>query len=264
MAADRNSLTIPGFSGLDLTSPALSAADYRAVNGCDYVERDGSVHKRHGTASVLKVPSVRYFAISPEGTEGSVPKENGRNVNGLWKFRAEDGETHVVMHAGSLLFEVTGLGGEAPSASPVSDHSSSQEGTLVEYPACYELSDGKSQAFVGGKKLWLLGGTAYFVLRFVGGKASFLPVRKSPLVPIPTTTVGITYTNSAAGTRASFQAPNILTEWRRNSCLTGVGKRENEATATKHFEFVLDAPILGSASDMASFRGVLEERGKVG
>ncbi len=264
MAAERNSLTIGGFVGLDLTSPALSASDYRAVSGIDYVRRDGAVHKRHGTASVLKVPATRYFEISPDGTEASVPSDNARGINAMWKFAAEDGSEHVVCHAGRLLYEVSGLGTGSESMAPVSDHSSRQAGTLSEYPACYALVDGKTQAFVGGRKLWILGGNAYFVLRFVGGRASLLPVGKSPLVPVPTTTVGIVCTNAAAGTRASFQSPNILTKWRRNSCLTGVGKKESEATATKHFEYVLDAPVLGSRAEMASFSATLEERGKVG
>lgn len=265
MAAARNVLRISGFLGLDLSSPPLSAADGRAVDGSDYVGERGTVRKRKGLVSVGRAQAVRYFPAGRGGAVADEPVDNGRSINGLWQFVAEDGVRHAVAHVGRILMEVTGLGTARCSFSPIPYLGTKRAQDGNEYPVCLAFLDAPSNAFVGGKKLWFLGGNCYAVLRFYGNGASLLPVEESPLVPVPTTTASITYSGAVASERLSLMKANLMTEWRKNTLLTGVGKREDDANSTRFFDYQLDAPCLfKKESDMADFRMTLTERGKIG
>jgi RNA recognition motif-containing protein len=85
-------------------------------------------------------------------------------------------------------------------------------------------------------------------LRFTANSsASLKPVEENADTYIPTTTISITYKNAKESGRASLDEVNLMTQWRKNRLLSGVGLDENTPNDAKSklFVYQLDAPIIG-------------------
>ena len=89
------------------------------------------------------------------------------------------------------------------------------------------------------------------------------PVEESDLVQIPTTTILITYADALTSRRTSLDKVNLLTKWRKNMLLSGIGKEETSITST-NFDYTLDSPmIFEKESDITDFSMEIQERGEL-
>lgn len=233
--SDRKTLTITNFGGVDLSSQKFNVSSARAIQSLNFVYRDGMIQKRFGYEQIYQL------------------KGDSTNFNGIWSFKAEDGEQHIVAHIGSKLYEITNINNEN-----------------IEFKAfretCNELIDQKSFAFVSGNKLWVLGGIKYLCVRFASGNGVHLfKVEEMLEVFVPTTTSSITETYAnidAKDTRKTYQPVNMLTKWRKNACITGIGRSETMKYTSKSYVYELDAPIIWeNENDMKDFSITIETLG---
>lgn len=253
--AKRNTLTVNRFGGVDLSTPKLLVDSSRAIDASNFIYRNNTVQKRHGFEEVFKVSPIQYYA---KGDTVNL-KTNPVNFNGLWYFKAEDGNNHFIAHIGKLLCKITNFGSPTATIEPLKIRETNG------HPECYEFENYKSSAFVGNKRLWFLGGNRYMVLRFkANGTIIFEPVDESEDTYIPTTTISITANGTGVGRRQSLDNTNLMTKWRVNKCITGLLKSADDTTS--NFVFELDAPIVfqdtTSATELGKMSGKLIERGK--
>lgn len=267
----RYTLNISSFLGVDYSTQKFLISDGRAVDMRNFVYRDGVVQKRHGTETLFQLSPLRYIKADWLGTADSEVSVNCGETegdpprfNGMWRFLAEDGEYHIVAHIGKLLYEIKDLGKDWLSIEPISIGTATAEGELAKL--CYEFEDYKSSAYVGGGKLWFQGGNKYMLLRFLSdGSCSLKPCEDDMgITPIPTTCISITYKDAISANRMALDAVNLLTMWRKNKLISGVGRNKDLTETTSDYEYVLDAPLVwkDEKKDMASFSMTLEECGK--
>ncbi|MCI1244468.1 MAG: hypothetical protein LKG11_00710 [Bacilli bacterium] len=263
MSEERKTYDITFSKGLDLLSGPFEASPDRAIDEMNYVYRDGKVQKRHGYSEILDLLPTHYTKVGFNGTVDSELKVNTVNFNGLWQFKAEDGEKHVIAHIGKLLYEITGIGTEEAEANPILQGTEYVVVGGYKYVRAYEFSDYRSTAFVGANMLYFLGGNQYMVLRFKKNEsASLTPVANSDIAYVPTTTISISYEYALAGSRSSLDDVNLLSDFRKNTLLTGVGKDSTINKVGKYYRYVLDSPLIARnvKKDMGNFSIVLTER----
>jgi len=248
--AQRKTLNVSRFGGLDLTSQKFNVSSGHAIDGENFVYKDNVIQVRQGFEELYRVSPFLFIAkdfVTGAKVE-SVVTENPVNFNGMWQFDAEDGERHYIVHVGYLLYEIKNFGTKDMKfevlANDLNNETGDYKGSTISARLLYKFLNERTNAFVGDKKLWFLGGNQYMVIRFLEGKNKISPVEDSDLVFIPKTTMNITYTNSQVTYRASLDYPNMLTMFRRNSLVTGTGKSENVLTEVPYYEYTLDAPLL--------------------
>ena len=241
----RKSTVVATFSGADFSSQRFNVSTSRAINIQNFIYKDGVIQKRHGYEQIYKVEPVAYFDKFT-----SQYNVNGVNFNGMWKFRAEDDQIHIVAHIGNLLFEIKEIDNDSISIDYLRNAEDSDSysgldnnGNAVSKPLLYKYEDYKSFAFVGGKRLWFLGGNKYMVIRFTNTGLKVYPVENSEEAFVPTTTTGITYAYSKSPSRVSYDYPNKLTYFRINKLISGTGK-ESGKTETQYYEYTLDSPLV--------------------
>lgn len=243
-AKQRNVLHVNSFGGVDYSPHRFNIKPHRAIDLKNFYYKDGVIQKRQGYETLFKVAAIDYyrkpFANEPETiTETSF--KNDINFNGMWKFKAKDEKEHYIAHIGKLLFEIKNINNdENLIITPLATEK--KEGL----PRVYEYENYKSVAFVGDNKLWFLGGNKFMVLTFAKDTSNLIiePVDESMETYIPNTTAAITYNDAdIAGVRYNNEFPNLLTMWRTNTLLSGVGKQESLQQRSEYFEYVLDAPI---------------------
>ena len=270
--APRKTLSIESFGGVDYSTQRFLVSNNHAIDMMNYIYKDGVIQKRNGIEEVYKVLPYKYIAKAfDDYDDTNEVKTNEVNVNGIWKFKAEDEKVHVIAHIGKLLYEITNLDNEKIEMSPIIYEKKLVQGNdSLSYYRCYEFENYKSSAFVGGNRLWFLGGNKFMCLRFLkdsydNTSVYLFPVENSEATPIPTTMISITYKNSIANKRASLDKVNLLTMWRKNKMISGTSKNEDEKTKTEYFEYMLDAPLVckNKKKDMANFSLTIEERGTI-
>lgn len=282
-SATRYRAGVSRFGGIDLSPNRFLVSSDHAIAELNYVFDGSDVSKRKGYRQILAFPKVAYYALgfdknpmdqytSEEISALKLPfRENGQKVNGIWDFVGEDGKSHVVAHVGKLLFVIDA---EDETASPLSlAPVATLEGSA--YPT-WEFLDMRSMAFVGNRRLWFLGGNKFVVLRFPPDGSGVFPqaVEDSPDTYVPTTSVSITYEGAKASGRTTLDPVNLMTRWRKNLLLSGVGKNSDATEGSKYFEYVLDGPLYPvdregisnnhneALKTMASFRMTIEHRGR--
>lgn len=270
--ASRKNLQISAFAGVDYSTQKFLVANNRAIDLLNYIYKDGIIQKRNGIEEIYHVKPYSYITKNFNGEDSDEVKTNGTNFNGIWQFIAEDKKIHIVAHVGKLLYEITNINNSNIEISPIIYGTQKVRGNDgLYYYQCYEFEDYKSSAFVGGNKLWFLGGNKYMCLRFLENELEkttiqFFAVENSDFTPIPTTTISITYKNSiASGHRSSLDKTNLLTMWRKNKLISGTTKNEDEKTKTPYFDYTLDSPLIcqNQKQDMANFSLTIEERGVI-
>lgn len=243
------------FSGLDLSTQRFNVAYYRAIDLLNYYYKDGVIQKRQGIEELNRIEPYNYI---PYTTGTNEYKTNGVNINGLWTFTGEDNKEHLIAHIGRLLFEIKD--DFTFVALLPTNETNVFEGKV--YHHAYEFLDYKSNAFVGSKRLYFLGGNKYMCLRFLDSGYLIHPVENHEDTYIPTTTISITYKNSVVSSRAGLDNVNLLTKWRKNELLSGTQKNDLSEVSTDNYEYILDAPIIPQdRKDMNDFLVILEERG---
>lgn len=252
----RYSLLVNSFAGVDYTTQKFLVADNRAIDILNYIFKDNVIQKRNGIENKFQVTPYTFIrkAWSNE-IQGNEEEVNEVNFNGIWGFIAEDNKYHIIAHIGYLLYEIKLS--EEIELKPIAFSNGNQSNL------CYKFLNKKCDAFVGGKKLWFLGGTKYVCIRFESDDCKIIQVENGEITPIPTTTISITYKNSISSGRQSLDNTNLMTPWRKNKLLSGTTKNETELTKTKYYEYTLDSPLVceNRARDMANFHMVIEERG---
>lgn len=258
----RKTKNISRFLGVDYTSQKFNVADGRAIDLLNYIYKDGVVQKRNGYEEIFKVKPTQYYVYDFDGVAGNTLKTNDINFNSLYSFLAEDNQVHLVAHIGKLLYEITDIEDERyMRIEPIKVMTSGQ------YPVCYEFLNYKSSAFVGGRKLWFLGGNKYMILRFTSQDNPILePVENSEFASIPTTTISRTYVDAIVNGAMSYDKVNLLQRFRKNKFISGVGKVDDPKIITSNYEYELDSPLIckNENLDMANFSMVIYERGKTG
>lgn len=244
----RKTANVATFGGVDYSKQKFNVDSSRAIDLLNFVYKDGVVQKRNGYEEVFKVNAVQYKVkpfdsdVSPSATVYT----NDVNINSIWKFKAEDGNEHYIAHIGKLLFQILNIGTDLMTITPITF------GMSGTYPLVYEFENFKSQAFVGSNRLWFLGGNQFVCIRFTSlGELRMFPVAnkinsgdETEDTFVPTTTIGICYANAKSSGRSGLDYTNLLTMYRKNMCITGVGKNETEKTQTKYYEYTLDAPLI--------------------
>ena len=255
----RKTLLIPSFAGDDLTSPQTMVSERRAIYSNNYMYRDGYVQKRFAYVQIAKPEVIHFYEMKMDGTEGEELYGNQTRINGMWNFIAEDGKKHVVAHIGYLLFEVKSIK-QDPYFKLIGGYKTA-EGKIYSY----KFLDQRSYAAIGQKRLWFLGGNAYVVVRFDKdtSKPTITRVCDSDITFVPTTTIGITYKDAITGKRSGLDYPNMLSKFRKNMLLSGVGKTKD--SQTKWYEYTLDGPIAfeNENKDMAEMTEEVTKRGEV-
>jgi hypothetical protein len=266
-SAQRKQLEINAFGGVDYSTQKFSIADGHAIDLKNFLYKEGVIQKRNGVEQLLSIPTFSYIPADFDNpTKPLIPEihtnEFNKTFNGIWKFEAEDGKEHIVAHIGKLMYEIKNIANKYIEATALTNGTAQADGET--HYLAYEFEDFKSSAFVGGKKLWFLGGNKYMCLRFVNSQVLFSSVENSGDTPIPTTTISITYKNSIVSKREGLDNANLLTRWRKNKLITGTSKNEDERTKTVFYEYTLDAPIIiKSPKDMADIRVIIEEQGEI-
>ena len=248
--ATRKTLNVSKFGGVDLSSQRFNVAEKRAIDAENFIVKDDVIQVRQGFEELYSV-SPFYF-IERDFTTGekveAVVTQNPVNFNGIWSFEAEDGNRHVIAHIGYLLYEIHNFGRPNMSFEVLSNDTLTDTGsygsTTKTARLLYKFLNQRTNAFVGDKKLWFLGGNKYMVIRFKTGKNKIQPVEDNELVFIPLTTSGITYADAKVTFRYGLDYPNMMTMFRRNGLATGVGKSDEVLVQTPYYEFTLDAPLL--------------------
>ncbi len=266
--AKRHQLDVTRFGGVDYSTQKFLIADGRAIDLKNFVYKNGVVQKRHGIEEILEIETFQYipasFDVPTQASEQTI-KSNAENkrINGIWRFEAEDNQEHIVAHIGHLFYEIKDIGTFNFKAVPFTNGQASVNGER--HYLAYEFEDFKSFAFVGGKKLWFLGGNKYMCLRFLNnGSKQFFAVEDSEHTPIPTTTISITYKNSIVDKRTGLDSANLLTEWRKNKLISGTSKLEDEKVGTAFYEYTLDAPIVAKKNeDINKIVVLIEEQGEI-
>lgn len=239
--------SINGFGGVDYSTRKFLVDQNRAIDLKNFIYKDGVIQKRNGYEEILKVKKQHYIPLGFDGINknNGNSKENKSNINGIWRFKAEDGFYHVVAHIGYLLYEINNISYKNIEAVPIATkYENDNQGNPR--PVCYEFEDFKSCAFVGGNKLWFLGGNQYVCIRFQEAteEGTITVLEDSEITPIPTTTMSITYTDSPIAQRHSLDKVNLLTQWRKNKCISGtfIDRGDNIRTST-FWEYQLDTSI---------------------
>ena len=262
MAEKRRSYSITFNKGLDKASLPFEASPARALDELNYVFRDGRVQKRHGINELINIKPTNYVKVPFDGSATREYKTNTTEWNGLWFFEAEDGKKHFIAHIGKLLYELKEESGYW-QATPITANSTTYTLNGEIYVSCYEFESYKSVAVIGNKALYFFGGNKFMKLRYRPGSIRyFAPVEDATDTYIPTTTISITYENAIASGRQSLDQVNLMSRFRKNLLLSGVGKPTDTNLITKNYEYPLDSPIIckDMAVDMAAFSMTLKER----
>ncbi len=262
MSENRKTYTITFNKGLDRLSLPFEADPARALDELNYVYREGRVQKRHGYNELLNVEPTYYVKVGFDDVSSGVYAQNTTEWNGIWRFKAEDGEYHLIAHIGKLLYEIEEEDGYW-EANPITANSTTylKDGNL--YVSCYEFESYKSVAVIGGKSLYFFGGNHLMRLRYRAGSIrTFQAVEDNASTYIPTTTISITYENAIASGRQTYDQVNLMSRFRKNTLLSGVGKPSDSDIVTEHYEYTLDSPMIckNNATDMASFSMTITER----
>lgn len=260
--SNRKNLEISNFVGVDFSTPRFQMSNNHAIDLLNYIYKDGYIQKRNGIEKIFQKKETEYIEVKFDGEITNEHYINPINFNNIWKFVADDDKEHIIAHIGNLLYEIKFdfLGNIIcePILAKIG---------ISNYPLCYKFENFKSQAFVGGKKLWFLGGNKFMVIYFDNGSNTIkiTPVENSIYAIVPTTSMSITYKNSIVNKRQSLDNVNLLSKFRKNLLISGTSKNENELTRTQYFEYTLDSPLIceNEDKDMANFKVVIEERGTI-
>ena len=243
----KKTLTINKFMGVDYGLAQLQVADYHAVDLQNIIFKDRVNQKRHGWQQLAKMSNTTYYVEKEDGTYEQ--RNNTYNFNGIWSFVGEDNQVYVVAHIGKLLYKITGIGKDMNFLNcniELIATSKVYNGVIIN--VAKELEDYKSQAFYGNKRLYILGGNKYYVLRGLNSNLTLKEVEDDENTYIPVTTIGIVAANSLSsgesslGHATSLDDVNLMTQYRKNKLVTGM-PIASEVKKTRYNDYELDTCI---------------------
>lgn len=255
------------FRGTDMTSPRFQVAEDRSIDSLNYLWKDGAVHKRHGLMPAFMFKdNIRKYRMSyiPLKTQKAVisPIEevdtsglkysltldvDSQPVCGIWFLK-----NFTIVHIGTALFYAyqnsDTLNLLCSKNTGIYTDTKTQTAETLYYS--FTMPRWKCQAFESGGKLWILTGVFYYCIEPAGtsnGAYSALKMTRVSMSDdtyVPTTTIGITAQGTGISGRASLESPNLLTQWRKNGCVSGIKASGSEdVNGTHYYTYSLDAPI---------------------
>ena len=241
---DKKTFTVSNFKGVDYTPGQLNVDDFHATEISNIIYKDKVNQKRNGWEQIGKVGAVTYRVKNDDGTY--TQKENTTNINGVWFFK-EDSTEYKIAHIGKLLFKIDGLGKNKSflefSLTPITKSEKQADDTYINFVEV-ELNDAPSIAFYGSKRLYILDGQNYIVLKLDGSNSIDL-VEDDEETYIPTTTIGITDKNSSIKMAAPLDDVNLLTQWRKNKLVSGTYVDDGVSLQkTQFWDYELDTAIV--------------------
>jgi len=254
-AARRKILNVNRFGGLDLSNQKFNVSAGRAIDSKDFYLKDNVLQVREGFEELYDVAPQEFIALdfkTNAKVENATVIENPVKFNGIWKFVGEDDQLHFVAHIGYLLYEIKNFGTKEIVFELLANDTRTDTADGKTRRLLYKFENQRTFAFVGSKMLWFLGGNHYMVIRFNGDtQHKIQPVEDNEITFVPKTSIGITYTNAQVPNRELLDYPNMLTMFRRNTLLSGVGKNEESLLDTEYFEYVLDGSLLTKSNELS-------------
>ena len=230
------------FQGIDNSSPYFSVEETRALDANNYIWRNGKVEKRYGiidlfpksNETVYYLDVLRWREIStdldtayPSNIKGTYVSDTVKMgspdnaINGMWTV----GYITFILK-GSLLYYYDTMNRELTLVKTQYSLTRTVNGQAHTVYQTYSFANGACYGVVANNKLWLFDGKCYVVVWTSGSLdddnlvVHMQAVSYSPFVFIPTTTIGITPSESGLGRRENLQAPNLLTPFRKNKLAT--------------------------------------------
>lgn len=247
----QKTFSISQFLGVDYNPSLLQVASDHATDMLNIIYKDKSNQKRTGYEQIAKFESVEFYQRNEIGLLSEAIL-NPIAINGVWKFVGEDDNEHIIAHIGHLLYEMHNLNDNFLniSASIIGQYEEDIENdsTIVRLVTNYKLSNRKSSAFVGFKRLYILDGNKFYVLKLVakedGHEFKLNPVEDDEDTFIPLTTIGITYEDSSVNARQALDDVNLMTQFRKNKLVSGTYIDDGITVRTTRFwDYTLDTSI---------------------
>ena len=207
----RKTFSTGSFAGVDFQEAETNVADNNARDALNIIYKNGINQTRDAWEQIAKA--------------------EGR-VNAFIQFKAEDGRVHNIAHIGKHLYEIFRIG---------KDYSFLD--ALFTKISNYELEDYRSFMRVSGKRLYILGGNKYLMLR-ISDSYELVEVEDSAYTYIPTTYIGVTYKDSPISQATAYDDVNLLTQWRKNKLVSGTYIDNGvDIRSTRFWEFDFDTSI---------------------
>ncbi len=229
----RKTFTTGSFAGVDYQEAETKLANNNAREILNIVYKDGINQTRDSWEQIAKA--------------------DGR-VNCFIRFKAEDGNIHLIAHIGKFLYECFRMG----------KNFSFLDALFVKISNT-ELLDFRSRMFVSSKRLYILGGNKYYLLR-ITNDYELVEVEDSPYTYIPVTTIGITYKDSQVSGMAALDDVNMMTQWRKNKLVSGTYIDNGvDVRSTRFWEWTLDTSVKPkNKTDLNNMEVVISSLRKVG
>lgn len=241
--SSRRVLSIDHFLGVDYNPAQLQVATNHATDILNFIYKDRVNQKRRGWEQLAKIPDDYTYYV--QNGDSFVQKTNVPHFNGFFHLIGEDGLTYYVAHIGYLLYQVINIGKDKSfldiQFKPLVNNILSGG---VTYNVAKELEDYKSSAFVGDKRLYILGGNKYYVLTVNDGVFTLSEVEDHKDTYIPVTTIGITYKDSPVSGITALDDVNMMTQWRRNKLVSGTYIDNGvDLRTTRFWDYELDTNV---------------------
>lgn len=195
---DRKRTVLTNFRGVDASSPVYAVATNRASAMVNFINKDGSNHKRNGWRQIARIKDA----------DG-----NGLGINGYFKFEIANKFLRVV-YAGTKFF--------------IFDDATNEQLDVTNNIDNTRLKNRPVQMFVDNDKAYFIGMGDFLVLGVYDGELQFRRVYNDENTHIPTTTVNISpeetdyYEDGQVveyGARQTFRDVNIFNAQRKNTLI---------------------------------------------
>jgi len=241
--SSRHVFTLAGFRGIDFSPAQLNIDKLHAIDAQNIVFRDKVNQKRFGWEQIYKAEAYSYYVDNGDGTY--IQKSNPVNINGVFKYVGEDNKNHILVHIGNLLFSATRMG-KAFSFLELKltcIESKIRDG-LNTYNVPVEIGNVKSQGFVQNKRLYLLTGKKFYVVKIRNNKLVIREVEDDDDTYIPKTTTGITYADSPVPNATPLDDVNLMHSFRRNGLVSGTFiDTGSNLRSTRFWDYQLDTSV---------------------
>jgi len=231
-------LEIAKFLGVDYNPAQLQVSKDHATDILNIIYKDRVNQKRKGWEQIAKVTNVIYYVKI--GNQYFM-KRNTTNFNGFYYLIGKDGLIYYIAHIGKILFQVTNIG---IGHNFIDVQFKPLTKRIAARDVAVELEDYKSSAFLGDKKLYILGGNKLFTLTANNGVFTLDEVEDSEDTYVPVTTIGITYKDSPVSGMTALDDVNLMTQWRRNKLVSGTYIDDGVSVRTTRFwDYELDTNV---------------------
>lgn len=216
---DLESIDISSFMGVDYTSSSINIVNYHASDILNLLKKNNVLQKRNGWKQVLNITNKYLF-------------NDGEKINGIWYARILNNgnyKDYYVIHIGKSLYLLNNF-----------DTNDFNKITLEKINVSEDIpiKNEKSWGIVANDRIYILCGS-YIVIKFKFDDSNNLVVSVSRVYDdedtyIPLTTIGISdVSTDSTINRLSYDDPNMLTNWRYNSCNTSGGFKTVQKSITE-------------------------------